>query len=92
MVSFEYYLSIKPIDNFLFQRKNVKILYFNDYRLGILKGDQVVDVTQVVQGIPHVGPGDLINSLIEHFEDFRARIADHVAKNSRVVRNPEGEI
>ena len=69
---------------FLFQRKNVKILYFNDYRLGILKGDQVVDVTQVVQGIPHVGPGDLINSLIEHFEDFRSRIDEHVAKNNGI--------
>jgi 2-keto-4-pentenoate hydratase/2-oxohepta-3-ene-1,7-dioic acid hydratase in catechol pathway len=57
----------------------MKILYFNDYRLGILKGDRVVDVTSVVQGIPHVGPGDLINSLIGTFDTFRSRIDAAVA-------------
>src|SRR5215471_3498684 len=46
----------------------MKILYFNDFRLGVLKGDNsVVDVTAVVQDIPHVGPGDLMNGLIERF-------------------------
>ena len=52
----------------------MKIHYFNDFRLGILKGDQVVDIMSVVQGIPHTGPGDLINGLIANFSDFRARI------------------
>ena len=49
----------------------MKLLYFNDFRLGVLKGDQVVDIMSVVQGIPHVGPGDLINGLIANFADFR---------------------
>jgi hypothetical protein len=31
----------------------MKILYYDDFKLGILKGDQVVDVSSVVQDIPH---------------------------------------
>jgi len=45
----------------------MKLMHFNDFRLGVLKGDQVVDVTSVVANIPHVGPGDRMNSLIAHF-------------------------
>src|SRR5258706_6309347 len=52
----------------------MKLLYFNDYRLGVLQGETVVDVTSVVQNIPHTGPGDLMNGLIARFSDFRARL------------------
>src|SRR5512146_933468 len=53
----------------------MKILYFNDFRLGVLKADNsVVDVTSVVQDIPHTGPGDLINGLIERFDQYRAKL------------------
>ena len=43
----------------------MKICFFNDYRLGIVKGDTVVDVTDAVKDIPHTGPHNLINGLIE---------------------------
>ena len=49
----------------------MKLAYFNDFRLGVLKGDTVVDVTSVVQKIPHSGPGDLMNGLIARFDEFR---------------------
>ena len=42
----------------------MKLVYFNDFRLGVLRGDAVVDVTSVVQKIPHSSPGDLMNGLI----------------------------
>ena len=32
----------------------MKILYFNDWRLGVLKGNDVVDVTSVEIGRAHV--------------------------------------
>ena len=51
----------------------MKILYFDDYKLGVLKGDTVVDVSAVVQDIPHIGPHDLINGLIERFAEYRPR-------------------
>jgi 2-keto-4-pentenoate hydratase/2-oxohepta-3-ene-1,7-dioic acid hydratase in catechol pathway len=52
----------------------VKLLYFDDFKLGLLKGDTVVDVSQVVRDIPHVGPHDLISGLIERFADYRPRL------------------
>jgi 2-keto-4-pentenoate hydratase/2-oxohepta-3-ene-1,7-dioic acid hydratase in catechol pathway len=62
----------------------MRILYFNDFRLGVLKGDQVVDIMSVVQNIPHNGPGNLINGLIANFGDFRARIDKAVAEGSGI--------
>jgi 2-keto-4-pentenoate hydratase/2-oxohepta-3-ene-1,7-dioic acid hydratase in catechol pathway len=62
----------------------MRILYFNDFRLGVLKGDQVVDIMSVVQNIPHTGPGNLINGLIANFGDFRARIDRAVAEGSGI--------
>jgi 2-keto-4-pentenoate hydratase/2-oxohepta-3-ene-1,7-dioic acid hydratase in catechol pathway len=59
----------------------MKILFFDDFKLGVLKGDNsVVDVSAVVQDIPHVGPGDLINGLIERFASYRARLDAAVAQ------------
>src|SRR5499425_3645927 len=52
-------------------RVNMKLLYFNDFRLGVLRGDSVVDVTSVVQNIPHTGPGNLIIGVIERWSDLR---------------------
>jgi 2-keto-4-pentenoate hydratase/2-oxohepta-3-ene-1,7-dioic acid hydratase in catechol pathway len=52
----------------------MKLLYFNDYRLGVLKGDRVVDVTQVVLNVPHTGPGNLIKGVIERWADLRGPI------------------
>jgi len=52
----------------------MKLLYFNDYRLGVLKGDRVVDVTQVVLNVPHTAPGNLINGVIERWADLRGPI------------------
>src|SRR5215467_6138670 len=52
----------------------MKLLYFDDFRLGLLKGDTVVDVTKFVKGIPHTGPHDLISGLIERFPAYRKKL------------------
>jgi 2-keto-4-pentenoate hydratase/2-oxohepta-3-ene-1,7-dioic acid hydratase in catechol pathway len=52
----------------------MRLLYFDDFRLGVLKGDAVVDVSRVVKGIPHTGPHDLINGLIGRFADYRKKL------------------
>ena len=49
----------------------MKLAFFDDYRLGVVKGDAIHDVSAVVRDIPHVGPGDLISSLIARFGDYR---------------------
>ncbi len=52
----------------------MKLVHFNNYRLGVLKGDRVVDVTSVVQDIPHVGPHDRMSRLIERFDQYRGKL------------------
>jgi hypothetical protein len=44
-----------------------------DFRLGVLKGDAVDDVSAEVKDIPHTGPGDLMNGLIEHWDSYKSR-------------------
>ena len=52
----------------------MKLVYFDDFKLGVLKDDRVVDVSAVVQDIPHISPQDIINGLIEGFGGYRAAL------------------
>lgn len=52
----------------------MKLLYFDDFQLGVLKGDQVVDVMDVVREVPHTGPHDLVSGLIADFGRYRANL------------------
>jgi 2-keto-4-pentenoate hydratase/2-oxohepta-3-ene-1,7-dioic acid hydratase in catechol pathway len=52
----------------------MKLVFFDDFKLGVLKNESVVDVTETVKDIPHTGPHDLINGLIERFDDYRAAL------------------
>ena len=62
----------------------MKLLYFDDYKLGVVKGNNVVDVSAVVRDISHTGPGDLINGLIERFAQYRGRLEDAAASGQGV--------
>jgi len=62
----------------------MKLLFFDDFRLGVLKGDNVVDVSDVVEGIPHVHPQHLMGGLIENFEDYRQKLNDAVSSSGGV--------
>ncbi len=62
----------------------MKLLYFDDYRLGVLKGEDVVDVTDVVTEIPHLEQRDLMRGLIERFDEYRQRIEAAVAAGAGV--------
>ena len=54
----------------------MKLLFFGDFKLGVLNRDLVIDVSQVVRGIPHTGPHDWINGLIERFEEYRGKLQE----------------
>jgi 2-keto-4-pentenoate hydratase/2-oxohepta-3-ene-1,7-dioic acid hydratase in catechol pathway len=58
----------------------MKLLFFDDFRLGVLKGDAVVDVSDTVKDIPHTGPHNLISGLIERFADYKARLEGAAAR------------
>ncbi len=57
----------------------MKLLYFDDFKLGVLTGETVVDVSSQVKDIPHIGPHDLIGGLIARFDDYRGRLEDAAA-------------
>jgi 2-keto-4-pentenoate hydratase/2-oxohepta-3-ene-1,7-dioic acid hydratase in catechol pathway len=52
----------------------MKLLFFDDFKLGVLKNEAVVDVSDVVRDIPHTGPGNLMSGLIERWADYKARL------------------
>ena len=62
----------------------MKLLFFDDCKLGVLKGDSVVDVSAVVEDIPHIGPHDLISGLIARFAEYKARLEEAAAKGQGV--------
>ena len=52
----------------------MKLAFFDDYKLGVVKGDGIVDVSAVVRDIPHTNPGNLISGLIENFAAWRGKL------------------
>jgi 2-keto-4-pentenoate hydratase/2-oxohepta-3-ene-1,7-dioic acid hydratase in catechol pathway len=56
----------------------MKLLFFDDFKLGVLKDDSVVDVSDAVRDIPHTSSHDLINRLIEGFSEYRGRLEEVV--------------
>jgi 2-keto-4-pentenoate hydratase/2-oxohepta-3-ene-1,7-dioic acid hydratase in catechol pathway len=65
----------------------VKLLFYDDYKLGVMKGDNVVDVTDVVQDIPHVEPQNIISGVIENWDSYRPRLEAKVASSAGVPLN-----
>jgi 2-keto-4-pentenoate hydratase/2-oxohepta-3-ene-1,7-dioic acid hydratase in catechol pathway len=63
----------------------MKILFFDDWKLGVLKSDNtVVDVSDAVKDIPRVGPHDVINGLIARFGEYRGKLEAAAAKGAGV--------
>jgi 2-keto-4-pentenoate hydratase/2-oxohepta-3-ene-1,7-dioic acid hydratase in catechol pathway len=72
----------------------VKLLFFDEYRLGVLTSEGVADVTNAVADAPGAGPQDLITWVIERWESYHEvlqRAADSatlVALESVRIRPP----
>ncbi|MDX2158987.1 MAG: fumarylacetoacetate hydrolase family protein [Hyphomicrobiaceae bacterium] len=62
----------------------MKIGFFNDYRLGVVRGDAIVDVTDAVADVPRTGPHDLINGVIERFASLRGKLEAAAASGKSV--------
>jgi 2-keto-4-pentenoate hydratase/2-oxohepta-3-ene-1,7-dioic acid hydratase in catechol pathway len=63
----------------------MKILFFDDWKLGVLKDDAtVVDVSDAVKDIPRLGPHDVITGLIARFGEYKAKLQEAAAKSSGV--------
>ena len=52
----------------------MKLVFFDDFKLGALSGDSVVDVTELVADIPSVSPQDTLSGLISDFDSYRGKL------------------
>jgi 2-keto-4-pentenoate hydratase/2-oxohepta-3-ene-1,7-dioic acid hydratase in catechol pathway len=62
----------------------MKLLFFDDWKLGVLNGDQVVDVSDAVKDIPRMGPQDVINGVITGWATYKPKL-EAAAKAGRGV-------
>jgi 2-keto-4-pentenoate hydratase/2-oxohepta-3-ene-1,7-dioic acid hydratase in catechol pathway len=62
----------------------MRLVFFDDFRLGVLQGDGVVDVSEVVRDIPHTGAHDVINGLIARFGEYRGRLEEAARRGQGV--------
>ena len=49
----------------------MKLVFFDDFKLGVIKDGNVVDVGAAVSGVNHTSPQDLINQVIANFSQHR---------------------
>ncbi len=62
----------------------MKLVYFDDFKLGLVKGDAVVDVSDVVSDIPGVSPQDTLSGLISEFDSYKGKLEEAVAGSDGV--------
>ncbi len=60
----------------------MRLVFFDDFKLGVLKGDSVVDVSDVVKDIRHTDPGNLLSGLIEQWGAYKGKLEEASAKGS----------
>ena len=65
----------------------MKLLFYDDFKFGALKGDTVVDLTGAVSGIQHTSPQDLLNKVIENFSQHKAGLEAAINSGSGVPLN-----
>jgi len=62
----------------------MKLAYFDDFKLGVVKGDGLVDVSNIVDDIPHTNSGNLMIGLIEAFDKYRPKLEAAVAEGAPI--------
>ena len=53
----------------------MKLAFFDDYKLGVVVGDKIVDVSSVTKGIKALGPQDVIRGVIEKWSTYKGKLA-----------------
>ena len=62
----------------------MKLVFFDDFKLGVIRDNQVVDVRGAVSGITHSSPQDLINKIIADFDKYRGDIQNAADSGSGI--------
>jgi 2-keto-4-pentenoate hydratase/2-oxohepta-3-ene-1,7-dioic acid hydratase in catechol pathway len=62
----------------------MKLAYFNDFRVGVVVGEAIADVTSLLEALPHRDRLDLMPALIAEFSSLRPRLEAHVASAVKI--------
>ena len=62
----------------------MKLVLFNDYVPGVVKGDRVVDISGAVGDVPHITPQQLMSGIVAGFDQRRAAIEALVSSSEGV--------
>ena len=62
----------------------MKLVFYDDFKLGVMNGDTVVDAASAVSGIHHHSPQDLLNQLIENFSQYKPALDQLVRQGTGV--------
>lgn len=62
----------------------MRLVFFDDFRLGVLAGDGVIDVSDVARDLPRTGAHDVINGLIARFPDYRPRLEEAARRGTAI--------
>jgi 2-keto-4-pentenoate hydratase/2-oxohepta-3-ene-1,7-dioic acid hydratase in catechol pathway len=60
----------------------MKLAFFNDYQLGVISGDQIVDVASALEGVSYHSPQELIETLIQDWDNLQPQIAQAAEGNA----------
>jgi len=62
----------------------LKLLFFDDFKFGAVKGNTVVDCSAVVRDIPRVEPHDVMKGVITRWVEYRPKLEAAVASGTGV--------
>ena len=62
----------------------MKLAFFDDFKLGVIRDGAVVDVTDAVSGVNHTSPQDLISRVIANFDDLKGALQQAADSGSGV--------
>jgi 2-keto-4-pentenoate hydratase/2-oxohepta-3-ene-1,7-dioic acid hydratase in catechol pathway len=67
------------------ENPQMKLAFYNDFQLGVIKDDQIVDASAALAGISYHSPQELINTLIVGWSEHGQRIEQAVAGKAGVA-------
>ena len=65
----------------------MKLVFYDDFKLGVVNGDTVVDAASAVRGIHHHSPQDLLSQVIENFPQYRSSLNQLASQGTGVPIN-----
>lgn len=62
----------------------MKLAFFDDYRLGVIKDDEIVDISDALKDITYHTPQELVQMVIEDYDNLQSSITDTVENSDPI--------